>query len=403
MGERESLWTTRDRRRDAEHGAFSPGRWRATRNAPGPPSAPPPAPDDGDSDGTGGSAPGRRGLALGGGALAVALVALAIALVSPGSDDALDAEPAPLVTSGGGGTGQTDVGRVYAAASPGVVSVQVSDGGSTASGTGFVVSADGTIVTNSHVVGEADTAQVQFGDSGRQVQAEVLGTDPSSDLAALRVDPDEVGTLHPLTLAESDRVQVGDQVVAIGHPFGLERTATAGIVSGVGREIQAPNGFAIDEVIQTDAPINPGNSGGPLLDARGRVIGVNSQIATAGNQGNVGIGFAVPADTVRDVLPSLSRGQTVERSYLGLSSSAAPGADGATVERANPGGPAAEAGIRSGDVVVSVDGEPVREPDDVAQAIEDREPGEEVELELIRDGERRTVTVELGTRPERVP
>ena len=150
------------------------------------------------------------------------------------------------------------------------------------------------------------------------------GTDPSSDLAVLHVDPGSSGPLRPLPLADSDRVNVGDSVIAIGHPFGLDRTATAGIVSGLGREIQAPDGFQIDKVIQTDAPINPGNSGGPLLDARGRVVGVNSQIATGGaGNGSVGIGFAIPSNQVREVLPALSRGEHVEHAYLGVIDGAA--------------------------------------------------------------------------------
>ena len=186
----------------------------------------------------------------------------------------------------------------------------MSSGSGTASGTGFVFDSDGTIVTNAHVVGDAQEAQVRFDDDA-PVQAQVVGTDPSSDLAVLHVDPAQAGTLQPLTLGESDDVRVGDTAIAVGYPFGLDRTATAGIVSGLGRRIQAPNGVSIDEVIQTDAPINPGNSGGPLLDASGRVIGVNSQIATAsGGGGNVGVGFAIPSDTVREVVPRLKAGQT---------------------------------------------------------------------------------------------
>ena len=187
---------------------------------------------------------------------------------------------------------------------------------------------------------------MRFNDSGRLVEADVLGTDPSSDLAALRVDPGSVDNLRPLPLANSERVRVGDQVIAIGHPFGLDRTATAGIVSGVGREIQAPDGFQIEEAIQTDAPINPGNSGGPLLDVRGRVIGVNSQIATGGNQGNVGIGFAVSANTVRDVIPRLARGETIRRPYLGVTTT--PDSRGAGVVEVAPAGPAADAGDPGG-------------------------------------------------------
>jgi putative serine protease PepD len=275
----------------------------------------------------------------------------------------------------------------------GVVAVQVGGG----SGTGFVIDERGTIVTNAHVVGDASEASVRFGDSGSAVEAEVLGTDPSSDLAVLRVDPSSVGTLRPLPLADSDAVRVGDQVVAIGHPFGLDRTATAGIVSGLGREIQSPNGFSIDEVIQTDAAINPGNSGGPLVDARGRVVGVNSQIATGGANGNVGVGFAVPSNTVREVVPELARGETIERPYLGLTS--AVGSAGVEIQEVVPGGPAAEAGLQAGDRIVSVDGQRTSEPGDVNDALDGREPGETVEVEVERDGGRQQIEVELGTRP----
>jgi putative serine protease PepD len=191
--------------------------------------------------------------------------------------------------------------------------------------------------------------------------------------------------------------------VAIGYPLGLDRTATAGIVSGLEREIQAPNGFSIDKVIQTDAPINPGNSGGPLLNARGEVIGVNSQIATAGgSNGSVGIGFAVPANTVKDVLPQLERGSAPEHAYLGVSTSESPNG-GAQVAEVTAGGPAAEAGLQAGDVVTEVDGDAVRTPDDVAQAIDDNQPGDRVEIKVQRGGAEQTIEVELGQRPDQLP
>jgi putative serine protease PepD len=204
-----------------------------------------------------------------------------------------------------------------------------------------------------------------------------------------------------LRLADSDDVRVGDSVIAIGHPFGLDRTATAGIVSGVGREIRAPDGFQIEEAIQTDAPINPGNSGGPLLDLRGRVVGVNAQIATAGNRGNVGIGFAVPANTVRDVVPRLSRGEPIVRPYLGVTTAPAP--RGAAIQAVLPGGPAEREGLRAGDVIVGIDGRDVDEPEDVSDAVSAHRPGDEIEVEVMRDGERRTITVELDKRPQRTP
>jgi putative serine protease PepD len=381
-----SLWIDRDHRRHVDQGPFSSARWRrqaeqaqerrAAPEEPGPPEEPEP--------------PRRRPGLLAAATLAVALAALAVALVAVLGGGGEETPPLP----GGGGT--TAAGRVYNAAGPAVVSVRGAGGG-----TGFVVRRDGTIVTNAHVVGGSDSAQVRFNDTGRLVDADVLGTDPSSDLAVLRVDPGTVGSLRALPLADSADVRVGDPVVAIGHPFGLDRTATAGIVSGVGREIRAPNGFQIEEAIQTDAPINPGNSGGPLLDARGRVVGVNAQIATAGAPGNVGIGFAVPSNTVRDVLPRLRRGERIIRPYLGITTASHP--SGAAIQEAISGGPARAAGLRAGDVIVRIDGRSVDEPDDVSDAVAARRPGDEVEVEVIRDGEPRTITVELGRRPQRTP
>jgi putative serine protease PepD len=310
-----------------------------------------------------------------------------------GSDAAPRPAAAPLAPARGGPAPASAAGRVYAAVADGVVAVQVSGG----SGTGFVIDERGTIVTNAHVVGDASAASVRFGDSGSAAPADVLGTDPSTDLAVLRVDPSRLGRARPLALADSDAVRVGDDVVAIGHPFGLDRTATAGIVSGLGREIEAPNGFSIDEVIQTDAAINPGNSGGPLVDARGRVIGVNSQIATSGAGGNVGVGFAVPANTVRDIVPRLARGETIKRPYLGLTSAGGP--SGVEVQAVEPGGPAARGGLAPGDRVISVGGRQVSEPGDVADAIDGREPGDSVTIEVERDGRRESIDVELGARP----
>jgi putative serine protease PepD len=322
----------------------------------------------------------------------VVLLGAVIGAVAILDDDGPGEATSPVAVAPGRAP-QTNVGKVYAAVERGVVSVRAGNG----SGTGFLVDGDGTIVTNSHVVGTSDRVTVRFGENGARVDADVMGRDVSSDLAVLRVDRGALGNARPLTFADSDDVRVGDDVVAVGHPFGLDRTATSGIVSGLGREIQAPNGFQIDEVIQTDAAINPGNSGGPLVDARGRVIGVNSQIATTAG-GNVGVGFAVPSNTVRQVLPRLSRGLPIERAYLGVTTSAAVG--GAAVEAVAPGGPAARAGLlpRS-DVIVEVDGRPVREPDDVAQAIENRKPGEKVTVTVERDGDRREIEVTLGKRP----
>ena len=290
-----------------------------------------------------------------------------------------------------------------------------------ATGSGFVVDDDGTIVTNAHVVEGADEVGVRFEENGDVVDAQIQGVDTSTDLAVLKVNPEDVeGGLTVVPLGNSSKLQVGDPVIAIGNPFGYSRTVTTGIVSGLQREIIAPNGFTIPDVIQTDASINPGNSGGPLLDANGRVIGINSQIATGGGQGSVGIGFAVPVNTAKDLLPDLKAGESIERAYLGvqmndvdsqLADDLNLGTDnGALIVKVTDGGPAEQAGLRGsgtsdsgdpvgGDVIVAIDGEEVRDSDDVANAISGKRPGDEVEVEYYRGDDKRTVTVELTERP----
>ena len=359
-----------------------------------PASAPPPPPRD----------RSRWPAAFGGGSVSAVLVAAVLLGTGVAGGDNGSAAPAttgtqtPVSVSGDDTKGDL-VRTIYAAASPSVVSVRTGEG----SGTGFLVDSDGTIVTNAHVVGDNDQVQVRFEDDGELHDAEVLGVDASTDLAALKVDAGAANGVKPLALADSDKVQVGDTALAIGYPLGLDRTATAGIISGLERDIQAPNGFSIDKVIQTDAPINPGNSGGPLLNANGEVIGVNSQIATAGGgNGSVGIGFAVPANTVKDVLPQLERGAAPEHAYLGVSTGAAPDG-GAQVGEATTDGPAAQAGIQAGDVITEVDGDAVQDPDDVAQAIEDNKPGDKVDVTVQRGGDERTIEVTLGQRPEQLP
>jgi putative serine protease PepD len=343
---------------------------------------------------------GRFGAAVAGGLVSAVLVsggAFALGLVDDDGGRAPAAAVRAPASSPLSPRQQGDVAAIYRKASPAVVSIRTGGG----SGTGFVVDTDGTIVTNAHVVGDSDRVEVQFADD-RTLTGDVRGVDTSSDLAIVRVDPGRAGSLTALELADSDTVRTGQLAVAIGSPFGLPQTATAGIVSGTGRHIEAPDGFQIDSVIQTDAPINPGNSGGPLLDAAGRVIGVNSQIATGGSgNGNVGIGFAVPSNTVSDVIPRLERGGTIRRTYLGVATT--EGTGGAVVRQATAGGPAARAGIRAGDLIVAVAGERIRDPDDVAAAIQERRPGESVEIEVRRDGELRTLDVELTARPEQAP
>jgi S1-C subfamily serine protease len=330
------------------------------------------------------------------------------------------------------------VNDIYGRAAPGVAYIEaqhaaqapsplnpIPQGGGTATGSGFVVDGDGHILTNAHVVAGAGEIDVKIGDQS-PVPAKLVGRDPSTDLAVLQVDPDAVD-LHPLGLADSSQARVGDPVVAIGNPFGLDRTATAGIVSAVQREIQAPNGFSISDAIQTDAPINPGNSGGPLLDANGRVIGVTSQIATGGGNGSVGIGFAVPSSTAHDVVQQLLDNGVVHHAYLGITGADIdpqladalnlPVDQGALVEQVVSGGPADDAGIQEGDervavegqpilaggdVITAIDGETVTGMDDVAAAVNGKQVGDQLTLQLLRDGQRQDVTVTLGERPSHV-
>jgi S1-C subfamily serine protease len=295
-----------------------------------------------------------------------------------------------------------------------------------ATGSGFVIDKAGTILTNAHVVNAATKVSVQFEDK-QSVDAKVLGKDESTDLALLQVDPEGL-KLTPLTLGSSKGVQVGDAAIAIGNPFGLERTLTTGVISAVKRTIQAPNSFEIDDVLQTDAPINPGNSGGPLIDATGKVIGINSQIATSGSgsSGSVGIGFAVPIDTAKEIIPELKQSGRVDRGYLGIGAISVdkslkdlnlPTGHGALVQKVTPGGPADKAGIRAGglsatldnhpiqlggDIIVKVAGKDVRTSNDLQSAVADRKPGEQVKVTLWRGNRLKTVDVTLGDRPNTV-
>ena len=352
------------------------------------------------------------------------------------------ADAAPITSStGSSSTGATgiDVADIYRRSSPGVVQItSTSQGGSTtdifgnlvpgqsqqALGSGFVIDKEGHIVTNFHVIDGAEEIEVGFSDQ-RTVEARLIGSDPSTDLALLKVEVD-AKALTPLALADSDDVEVGDPVVAIGNPFGLERTATAGIVSAIQRELRAPNRFTIDEVIQTDAPINSGNSGGPLIDADGRVIGVNSQIETAnGAGGNVGIGFAVPSNTVKSVVAQLLDDGQVDRAYLGVTlqevdSEVAevlrlPAEQGVLVGAVEPGSPADKAGIEGGDtqvvvagqsyqiggdMIVAIDGKDVTSVDQLREAIAAHEPGDTAKVTVVHaDGDRETLSVELGRVP----
>jgi putative serine protease PepD len=364
------------------------------------------APDAGGADRPSGGS--RRvslllGLMLAAAAIAGGAFAAGMLLDGGHSDSGTDPLPAVSSEPIKPHRGETRAGAIYAAASPAVTSIRTNVG----EGTGFLVDRGrGMLVTNAHVVGTATHVLVRFGQDGDAIDGDVLGVDPSSDLAVVAIDPSRVprGT-RELRFADSRAVEVGDLVVAIGNPFGLDRTATEGIVSGLGRSIQSPNGFAIDDVIQTDAPINPGNSGGPLLDDAAHVIGVNSQIATAGVAGNIGIGFAVPSNTVRTIVPQLERGEAIKRPWLGVTTTPASPThpDGAEVADVVSGGPADDAGIRRADVIKRVDGEAVQDPEDVAASIGDNKPGDQVDVVVERDGQTRTLHVTLGKRPARIP
>jgi S1-C subfamily serine protease len=366
--------------------------------------------------------------------LVLGAVLIATDVIDTGDSRTVVREQAPIsqpASDPSANAGRT-VQDIYRVEGPGVAFIQaqgVSDSsvfgqeGGTATGSGFVVDEDGTILTNAHVVDGADQVTVSFEEGGESIDAEVQGVDPDTDLAVLKIDPGEVEDLTVLPLGDSSNLEVGDPVVAIGNPFGLQRTVTTGIVSALQRQIDAPSGFSISNVIQTDASINPGNSGGPLLDANGRVIGINSQIATGGGQGSVGIGFAVPVNTAKDLLPELRAGEEIKRAYLGVSMATVnedlaneadlPVDSGALVESIEDGTPAERAGLRgseidelsgelsrAGDVIVAIDGEPVRSADDVVAAVAGKQPGDTVELEVYRGDDKRTVSVELGERPE---
>lgn len=263
-----------------------------------------------------------------------------------------------------------------------------------ATGSGFVIDEEGHIVTNQHVVANAESVKVQFAD-GTEVSAEVVGTDPSTDVAVLDVDRPS-SELTPLEFAPTGSLEVGNPVIVLGSPFGLEGTLTTGVISAVGREIQSPNGFTIENAVQTDAALNHGNSGGPVLDTSGHVVGVAAQIRSESG-GSDGIGYAVPGDTAKRVAAALIADGKIDHAYLGVSLQDDGPARLATVV---PNGPAAGAGLRTGDVVVEVDGKAIETGDELREAIDAKKPGDALELTVRRGGQERTVKVELGTRPE---
>jgi len=320
---------------------------------------------------------------------------------------------------------------LYGQLNPGVVNIQVfvqREGVPGAgAGSGFILSEEGHIVTNHHVIASADRITAIFYD-GTEAEARLIGSDADSDLAVIQVDELAAGA-HPLPLGDSDEVEVGDWVVAIGNPFGLGSSMTLGIISAVGRTIpSADRTFGIPEAIQTDAAINPGNSGGPLMNLEGQVIGINAQIASGGSQANAGVGFAIPSNTARRVTPVLIESGAFQWPWLGIRGSSVnlivakannlSTRRGAYIHAVVSGGPAEKAGLQGssgleqvdglevpvgGDVVVEADGKPVSDFSALLVAVSDKRPDDSIELTVLRDGARKQITVELAPRPAGEP
>ena len=383
--------------------------------------------------------------------LAGALAATALLAAGCGSKDNTKTVSAQTTTTrvevlenandGSNGTRSFNPSSIYRRESPGVVTIistglgdpNGGNGNQSGLGSGFVISGNGEIATNAHVVTsgsgasirKADEVFVRFKDDN-QVPAKIIGFDPFSDVALLRVDPAGL-TLRPLPLGSAEDLAVGSPVAAIGSPFGEDQSLSVGVVSALDRSIESLTGFATVGAIQTDAAINHGNSGGPLLDASGRVLGINAQIQTTSGEGS-GVGFAVPVDTVKRSLGQLRRDGKAHYSYLGVTTAALfpqlarqfklPVEHGAWVQGVSPDGPSDHAGLQAGDhrerfqdsgyvvggdVIVSVGGHAIREEDDVAKALVQLAPGTQVDLVVLRDGKRKTLRVKLGERPLDTP
>jgi putative serine protease PepD len=320
--------------------------------------------------------------------------------------------PSSSSASSGGSSTSIDAKAVYASASAGVVDITATGTGSSqagpfgpgssqstaATGSGFVVDGKGNIVTAAHVIDGATSIKATFSD-GTTRTATLAGRDDATDVAVLKVDASGV-TLHPLALGSSAALRVGDAVAAIGSPFGYQESLSTGVVSGLDRTIDAPNGFTVAHAIQTDAALNPGNSGGPILDSRGRVIGVADQIATNGSsQQSSGVGFAVPINLIAAELGKLGAGQTVSHAYLGVSTTESTSSTGALVASVTGSSPAASAGVKAGDVVTALDGKKITGSSGLVAAIAGRSPGDRVTLTIRRGSASRTLTVTLGTQP----
>jgi putative serine protease PepD len=273
-----------------------------------------------------------------------------------------------------------------------VVEITVTTGGGKALGTGFVVDNRGDIVTNNHVVSGAQAIGVKFAD-GTKASAQTVGTDPSSDIAVIKVSGVDASKLKPLSFGDSAKATVGSGVVAIGSPYGLEESVSAGVISALGRSIDAPDGYTISGAIQTDAAINHGNSGGPLLDMAGNVIGVTAQIES-GSGDNSGVGFAIPSSTVQQVASQLIAGRTVQHPYLGVVMR--DGESGASVASIRSGSPAAGSGLQAGDVITAIDGSPVRSSAEAVAAVAGHKPGDSVTVTVRRGGASHAIQVTLG-------
>jgi S1-C subfamily serine protease len=368
---------------------------------------------------------------LGGAIVAIfGLLAVATGLVSGGGStttrevvSASGTTPAAAITADeeGGNT----VNEIYKADGPGVAFIESKEAEGVASGSGIVLDDEGHVLTNNHVIEGATEVTVSLEAEGTMYPATVVGTEPNSDLALLKVEA-PASKLHPLKLGDSAQMEVGDPVVAIGNPFDLQRTVTSGIVSALQREIQAPDGVTIDNVIQTDAAINPGNSGGPLINSAGEVIGINSQIETGGegSEGNVGIGFAIPINTAKEEIANLESGSSDEHGYLGISGATItpelaqafnlPVESGVLVQQVEEGGPAAAAGIQGattaatvegqefglgGDIITAVNGEAIAGTEELVEKISDSHAGETVELTVLSGEKTASVSVKLAERP----
>jgi putative serine protease PepD len=350
-------------------------------------------------------------LKLAAGASAVVLAGAGGAVTYAALADPSSAAGPEVTVTDGSPTASTSggtVGEVYDRVNASVVEITVTlnggaapvapgGGASQAQGSGFVYDTSGHVVTNAHVVDSASSVQVRFS-NGKTYDAKVVGVDASTDLAIIDVDAPS-SELRPLVLADSSALHVGDEVVAIGSPFGLENTLTTGVVSALGRSMQAPNGYTIPGSIQTDAAINHGNSGGPLLDMEGRVIGVNAQIESDSG-GSDGVGFAIPSNTVKSIVGQLLEHGSVQHAYLGVGLTGPQGdTAGAQVTEVRGGSPADEAGFKAGDVITSVDGTKVESTEELQGAIDAKAPGDHVTIGYVRDGADHTATVTLGTRP----